>query len=92
MAKAVFERNKPHVNVGTIGHIDHGKTSLDGSDHQDVGVEGVGGFPQVSIRSTMRQKSGRVGSRLRFRMWNIRPRTGTMRMWIAPDMPTTSRT
>ena len=28
MAKAVFERNKPHVNVGTIGHIDHGKTSL----------------------------------------------------------------
>jgi elongation factor Tu len=28
MAKGVFERNKPHVNVGTIGHIDHGKTSL----------------------------------------------------------------
>ena len=28
MAKAVFERKKPHVNVGTIGHIDHGKTSL----------------------------------------------------------------
>jgi elongation factor Tu len=28
MAKAVFERNKPHVNVGTIGHIDHGKTTL----------------------------------------------------------------
>jgi elongation factor Tu len=28
MAKAVFERTKPHVNVGTIGHIDHGKTTL----------------------------------------------------------------
>jgi elongation factor Tu len=28
MAKAVFERKKPHVNVGTIGHIDHGKTTL----------------------------------------------------------------
>ena len=28
MAKAKFERNKPHVNVGTIGHIDHGKTTL----------------------------------------------------------------
>lgn len=28
MAKGVFERKKPHVNVGTIGHIDHGKTSL----------------------------------------------------------------
>jgi elongation factor Tu len=28
MAKAKFERNKPHVNIGTIGHVDHGKTSL----------------------------------------------------------------
>ena len=28
MAKAKFERNKPHCNVGTIGHVDHGKTSL----------------------------------------------------------------
>src|SRR4026207_1320578 len=28
MAKQKFERNKPHVNVGTIGHVDHGKTTL----------------------------------------------------------------
>ncbi|CAB1067542.1 Translation elongation factor Tu, partial [Olavius algarvensis Delta 1 endosymbiont] len=28
MSKAKFERTKPHVNVGTIGHIDHGKTTL----------------------------------------------------------------
>jgi elongation factor Tu len=28
MAKAKFERNKPHVNIGTIGHVDHGKTTL----------------------------------------------------------------
>ncbi|MBA2661189.1 MAG: elongation factor Tu, partial [Bradymonadaceae bacterium] len=28
MAKAKFERKKPHVNVGTIGHVDHGKTTL----------------------------------------------------------------
>ena len=28
MAKAKFERNKPHVNVGTIGHVGHGKTTL----------------------------------------------------------------
>ena len=28
MAKEKFERTKPHVNIGTIGHIDHGKTTL----------------------------------------------------------------
>ena len=28
MAKAKFEKNKPHVNIGTIGHVDHGKTTL----------------------------------------------------------------
>src|SRR2546430_7483048 len=28
MAKAKFQRTKPHVNVGTIGHVDHGKTTL----------------------------------------------------------------
>ncbi|MCD6507705.1 elongation factor Tu, partial [Candidatus Poribacteria bacterium] len=28
MAKPKFERTKPHVNVGTIGHVDHGKTTL----------------------------------------------------------------
>ena len=28
MGKAKFERTKPHVNIGTIGHIDHGKTTL----------------------------------------------------------------
>ncbi len=28
MAREKFERNKPHVNVGTVGHVDHGKTTL----------------------------------------------------------------
>ena len=28
MAKAKFERTKPHLNIGTIGHVDHGKTTL----------------------------------------------------------------
>jgi elongation factor Tu len=31
MAKDKFERKKPHVNVGTIGHVDHGKTTLTAS-------------------------------------------------------------
>ena len=28
MAKQKFERTKPHINIGTIGHVDHGKTTL----------------------------------------------------------------
>ena len=28
MAKGIFERKKPHLNIGTIGHVDHGKTTL----------------------------------------------------------------
>ncbi|MDZ7619146.1 MAG: elongation factor Tu, partial [Patescibacteria group bacterium] len=44
MAKAVFERKKPHVNVGTIGHIDHGKTTLTGSILATQGHKGLAKF------------------------------------------------
>ena len=37
MGKQRFERTKPHVNVGTIGHVDHGKTTLTVGDHDDTG-------------------------------------------------------
>ncbi len=43
MAKGRFERTKPHVNVGTIGHIDHGEDDLDGGDHEGISHEGQGG-------------------------------------------------
>ena len=42
MAKEKFDRSKPHVNVGTIGHIDHGKTTLDGGADESGGGQGVG--------------------------------------------------
>ena len=41
MAKANFNRNKPHVNVGTIGHVDHGKTTLTASIASLFGEKGV---------------------------------------------------
>jgi elongation factor Tu len=44
MAKAVFERNKPHVNVGTIGHIDHGKTSLTAAITKVLSMKGWADF------------------------------------------------
>ena len=42
MAKAKFERTKPHVNVGTIGHIDHGKTTLTAAITKVLAEAGVG--------------------------------------------------
>ncbi|MFT4255822.1 MAG: GTP-binding protein, partial [Pseudoxanthomonas sp.] len=42
MAKGKFERTKPHVNVGTIGHVDHGKTTLTAALTK-VGAERFGG-------------------------------------------------
>ena len=42
MSKGKFERNKPHVNVGTIGHVDHGKTTLTAALTK-IGAERFGG-------------------------------------------------
>ena len=44
MAKQVFERNKPHVNVGTIGHIDHGKTTLTAAITKVLAMKGWANF------------------------------------------------
>src|SRR6476469_9176330 len=44
MSKAVFERNKPHINVGTIGHIDHGKTSLTAAITKTLSLKGWADF------------------------------------------------
>ncbi|WP_319524421.1 elongation factor Tu [uncultured Desulfosarcina sp.] len=44
MAKAKFERTKPHVNVGTIGHIDHGKTTLTAAITKLSGMKGMADF------------------------------------------------
>ena len=44
MAKKKFERTKPHVNVGTIGHIDHGKTTLTAAITKVLGMKGLADF------------------------------------------------
>jgi elongation factor Tu len=44
MAKEKFERTKPHVNVGTIGHVDHGKTTLTAAITQRQGKKGLADF------------------------------------------------
>ncbi|MBQ7268657.1 MAG: elongation factor Tu, partial [Bacteroidales bacterium] len=41
MAKEVFKRDKPHVNIGTIGHVDHGKTTLTAAITQVLAKKGL---------------------------------------------------
>src|SRR5204863_7654638 len=44
MAKAKFERTKPHINVGTIGHVDHGKTTLTAAITKTLAMKGEADF------------------------------------------------
>jgi elongation factor Tu len=57
MGKAKFERTKPHVNVGTIGHVDHGKTTLTAAITQRQGSKGLADFvPFDSIDKAPEEK------------------------------------
>ncbi len=47
MAKAKYDRSKPHLNVGTMGHIDHGKTTLTAAITKVSQMMGYGGIPGV---------------------------------------------
>ena len=44
MAKEKFERNKPHLNVGTIGHVDHGKTTLTAAITKHMEMKGLADY------------------------------------------------
>jgi elongation factor Tu len=58
MAKPKFERTKPHVNVGTIGHIDHGKTTLTAAITKVLGMKGMADFrPFDSIDNAPEEKA-----------------------------------
>ena len=57
MAKKKFERNKPHVNIGTIGHIDHGKTSLTAAITKYLSLKGEAEYrPFESIDNAPEEK------------------------------------
>ena len=59
MAKEKFERTKPHINVGTMGHIDHGKTTLTAAITKTL-AERVGGDQPVHRVREHRQGSRRA--------------------------------
>ncbi len=83
MAKSKFERTKPHVNIGTIGHVDHGKTSLTAAITKYFGE-----FKAYDQIDAARRKSARAASRSRRRTSSTRPRSVTMRTSTAPATPT----
>ena len=59
MAKAKFQRTKPHVNVGTIGHVDHGKTTLTSAMTQVLAKKGLAQFgtkPKTAALDALRQE------------------------------------
>ena len=59
MAKGVFERKKPHVNVGTIGHIDHGKTTLTAALTTVLAQKGLASAVSYDSVAKASEKQGR---------------------------------
>jgi len=88
MAKGKFERTKPHVNVGTIGHVDHGKTTLTAAITM-VQSKKFGGEARAYDQIDNAPEEKARGSRLRRRTWSTSRRRGTTRTWTARAMRTT---
>ena len=93
MAKAKFERTKPHVNIGTIGHIDHGKTTLTAAITKVLhdkfpSLNQASAFDQIDKAPEERQRASPSTSRTS----STRPRSVTTRTSMRPATPTTSRT
>ncbi|MBM4188885.1 MAG: elongation factor Tu [Gemmatimonadetes bacterium] len=59
MAKAKFERNKPHVNVGTIGHVDHGKTTTTAALTKVAAEQGLGTYISYDQVAKASESQGR---------------------------------
>jgi elongation factor Tu len=59
MAKQKFERTKPHVNVGTIGHVDHGKTTLTAAITKVMSLKGMAKFISYDEVAKASEKQGR---------------------------------
>ena len=92
MAKEKFERTKPHVNVGTIGHVDHGKTTLTAAITTYCSRSSSAVKPRLTTRSTQLPKKKLAASRSTPLTLNTKPQTVTMLTLTARATLTTSRT
>jgi len=92
MAKEKFERSKPHVNIGTIGHIDHGKTTLTSAITKVLAKSN----PKIQFRAfdsidNAPEEKAR-GITIAVPTSSTRPSSATTPTSTAPATPTTSRT
>ena len=90
MAKAKFERTKPHCNIGTIGHVDHGKTTLTAAITK-VLAERVAGNAKVDFENIDKAPESVVLLSLPHTQ-SIRQRRDITHTLTAPAMLTTLRT
>jgi elongation factor Tu len=86
MAKAKFERNKPHVNIGTTGHVDHGKTTLTAAIINCLATENAS-----IVRRNVDDIDNAPEEKERGITKSTRRKCGTMRTSIARVTPTTSK-
>ena len=92
MAKQKFERTKPHLNVGTIGHIDHGKTTLTAAITKVLAEAGTGtnatGFDEIDKAPEEKERGITIAiAHVEYETDKRHYATST-----APATPTTSRT
>lgn len=91
MAKEKFDRSLPHVNIGTIGHVDHGKTTLTAAITKVLALEGEAEYQAYDSIDKRRRRRSAVLRSIPLTLSTI-PRTATMRTLTARATPTTLRT
>ncbi len=87
MAREKFERNKPHVNIGTIGHVDHGKTTLTAAITNVLAKKVKLKLKTMETLMVLLKKES-VALPLIQLMLNMKLKAGIMLMSIAQDMLT----
>ena len=90
MAKAKFDRSKPHCNIGTIGHVDHGKTTLTAAITKVLSERVAGNtatdFENIDKAPEERERGITIST------LNTKQKNVTMHTLTAQDMLTTLRT
>ena len=91
MAKEKFVREKPHCNIGTIGHIDHGKTTLTAAMTKVLGLKGMADFQAFEEIDNAPEEKER-GITIAISHVEYETETVTTHTWTARDTGTISRT